>query len=81
MIQFQSRKIKDNPISDNEIISKIVMEAPKMYMLSIRVLQITKGLSLDIEDIKEECVNYIEFSPSVMTKIMTEMTTHKRRRH
>ena len=54
MIQLIARKIKDDTISDNEIISKIVMAAPKMYMSSIRVLQETKGLSLDIEDIEEE---------------------------
>ena len=54
MIQLQARKIKDNTISDNDIISKIVMAAPKMYMSSIRVMQKTKGLSLDIEDIEEE---------------------------
>ena len=36
------------------------MAVPKMYMSSIRVLQKTKGLSLDIEDIKEEmCELYI----------------------
>ena len=60
VIQFQSRKIKDDTISDNEIISKTVMEAPKMYMSSIRVLQRMKVLSLDIEDIEEEmCELYI----------------------
>ena len=50
---MQARKIKDDTISDNKVISKIVMTDPKMYMSSIRVLQKTKGLSLDIEDIKE----------------------------
>ena len=54
VIQLQASKIKDDTISDNEIFSKIMMTAPKMYMSSIRVLQKTKGLSLDIEDIKEE---------------------------
>ena len=54
VIQLQVRKIKDDTISDNEIISKIVMDAPKMYMSSIRVLQKTKGLSIDIEYIEEE---------------------------
>ena len=54
VIQLQARKIKEDTISYNEIISKIVMEAPKMYMSSIRVLQRMKGLSLDIEDIEEE---------------------------
>ena len=54
MIQLQARKIKDDTISDNEIISNIVMAAPKMYMSSIRVLQKTKGLILNIEDIEEE---------------------------
>ena len=54
MIQLQARKIKDDNISDNDIISKIVMAAPKIYMSSIRVMQKTKGSSLDIEDIEEE---------------------------
>ena len=54
MIQLQARKIKDDAISDNRIIYKVVMDAPKMYMSSIRVLQKTNGLSLNINDIKEE---------------------------
>ena len=60
VIQLQARKLKDDTISDNEIISKIVIAAPKMYMSSIIVLQKKKGSSLDIEDIKEEmCELYI----------------------
>ena len=54
VIKLHARKIKDDTISDNKIISKIVMVAPKMYMSSIRVLQKTKGSSLNIEDIEEE---------------------------
>ena len=51
---MQARKIKDDTISNNKIISKIVMAAPKMYISYIRVLQKTKGLSIDIKDIEEE---------------------------
>ena len=32
VIQLQARKIKEDTISYNDIISKIVMDTPKMYM-------------------------------------------------
>ena len=54
VIELHARKIKDDTISDNEIISKIVMVAPKMYMSSIIMLLKTKGSSLNIEDIEED---------------------------
>ena len=54
VIQLQARKIKDDTILDNEIIFMIVMDAPKIYMSSIRVLQKKKGSILDIKDIEEE---------------------------
>lgn len=54
IIQMQARKIKDDTISEKEIVSKIVTAAPKMYMATIRTLQKEKGSSLEIEDLEDE---------------------------
>ena len=60
VIQMQSRKIKDDTISEKEILSKIVTAAPKMYMPSIRAIQKDKGSSLEIDDLEEEMCELTE---------------------
>ena len=49
--RIDTRKVTNDTISEKDICSKIITEAPKMYMLAIRTLQNENRPNPEIEDL------------------------------
>jgi len=61
-IKNQASKIKDDVISEQEVCSKIMIAAPKEYMLGIRAVQIARGAAMTVDHLeKEMCGMYRMF--------------------
>ena len=61
-IQHQASKIKDDIISEQEVCSKIMIAAPKMYIQGIRAMQIAQDAAMMVDHLeKEMCEMYHMF--------------------